>query len=195
MIKVIGNDAFLNFINLNNALLNNFSEKQINIFVIDKNKEIENLAMNKSYKNNENNIKIYLLDKKIKKKINQQYLSSSIFYPIKPTDFANLVKSITFLQALKRYGLSVSNNIAMSLQNHKKTNLTNTEIQILNLLVLGSKVERKLLETKVLNFKKEIYSNSLDSHLVRLRKKIKQINDKIEITSEESKHVKISLST
>ena len=56
MIKVIGNDAFLNFINLNNALLNNFSEKQINIFVIDKNKEIENLVINKSYKNNENNI-------------------------------------------------------------------------------------------------------------------------------------------
>ena len=123
MIKVIGNDAFLNFINLNNALLNNFSEKQINIFVIDKNKEIENLVINKSYKNNENNIKIYLLDKKIKKKINQQYLSSSIFYPIKPTDFANLVKSITFLQALKRYGLSVSNNIAMSLQN---TNMQDT---------------------------------------------------------------------
>ena len=76
-----------------------------------------------------------------------------------------------------------------------KTNLTNTEIQILNLLVLGSKVERKLLEKKVLNFKNEIASNSLDSHLVRLRKKIKPINKNIEIVSKESKSINIALST
>ncbi len=89
----------------------------------------------------------------------------------------------------------VENNVVTNLKNNKKINLTNTEMQILNLLVLCSRVERKFLEKKVLNFKNEISSNSLDSHLVRLRKKIRQLNANIEITSKESKHININLST
>ena len=96
---------------------------------------------------------------------------------------------------LKKYGLLVENNVVTNLKNDKKINLTNTEMQILNLLVLCSRVERKFLEKKVLNFKNEIFSNSLDSHLVRLRKKIRQLNENIEITSKESKHININLST
>jgi len=91
--------------------------------------------------------------------------------------------------------LLVENNVVTNLKNNKKINLTNTEMQILNLLVLCSRVERKFLEKKVLNFKNEISSNSLDSHLVRLRKKIRQLNANIEITSKESKHININLST
>lgn len=200
MIRVFGSSLFINFINLNKHLLDNFFDpnifkKQANVFFVENNNEIENLIKKNNYPNSEANIKIYFVNKQNKNNINPKYLSSSIFYPIKPLEFLNQVKSITLTQLLKKYGLFVRANIISNLQNEKKTNLTNTEIQLLNLLVLGAKVERKFLEKKVLNFKNEIASNSLDSHLVRLRKKIKTVNNKIEITSKESKHININLST
>ena len=199
MIKAIGNNSFKNFVNLNKALLENIFDpkvfnKKINLFTIDSESEIKNIKKNKNNLINEETISIYIANKRNKIYINQKHLSHIIFYPLKPNEFLNLIKSITIADLLKKYGLLVENNIVSDLQKDKKTNLTNTEIQILSLLVLGSKVERKLLEKKALNFKNEIASNSLDSHLVRLRKKIKQINKNIEIVSQESKSINIALS-
>jgi len=199
MIKVIGNNSFKNFVNLNKALLENIFDpkvfnKKINLFTIDSESEIKNIKKNKNNLINEETISIYIANKRNKIYINQKHLSHIIFYPLKPNEFLNLIKSITIADLLKKYGLLAENNIVSNLQKDKKTNLTNTEIQILSLLVLGSKVERKLLEKKALNFKNEIASNSLDSHLVRLRKKIKQINKNIEIVSKESKSINIALS-
>ena len=199
MIKAIGNNSFKNFVNLNKALLENIFDpkvfnKKINLFTIDSESEIKNIKKNKNNLINEETISIYIANKRNKIYINQKHLSHIIFYPLKPNEFLNLIKSITIADLLKKYGLLAENNIVSNLQKDKKTNLTNTEIQILSLLVLGSKVERKLLEKKALNFKNEIASNSLDSHLVRLRKKIKQINKNIEIVSKESKSINIALS-
>ena len=199
MIKAIGNNSFKNFVNLNKALLENIFDpkvfnKKINLFTIDSESEIKNIKKNKNNLINEETISIYIANKRNKIYINQKHLSHIIFYPLKPNEFLNLIKSITIADLLKKYGLLAENNIVSNLQKDKKTNLTNTEIQILSLLVLGSKVERKLLEKKALNFKNEIASNSLDSHLVRLRKKIKQINKNIEIVSQESKSINIALS-
>ena len=146
-------------------------------------------------KKNEDDVIIYIVNKVNKKNINKEYLISTIFYPIKPHEFLSSIESITIAQLLKKYGLLVENNVVTNLKNNKKINLTNTEMQILNLLVLCSRVERKFLEKKVLNFKNEISSNSLDSHLVRLRKKIRQLNENIEITSKESKHIKQTFSS
>ena len=200
MIKVIGNNSFKNFVNLNRALLENIFDqnvfnKKIKLVIIDSETEIKNIKTNNNDLIKEETINIFVSNKTNKIHIDQKYLSHIIFYPIKPNEFLNLIQSITTAELLKLYGLIVKNNVVSNLQKNIKTNLTNTEIQILNLLVLGSKVERKFLEKKVLNFKNEIASNSLDSHLVRLRKKIKPINKNIEIVSKESKSINIALST
>ena len=168
---------------------------QINLFVVNNENQIKKPQTKINYSKNEDNIDIYIVNKINKNKINQEHFLKTIFYPIKPNEFLSSIYFITLDQLLKKFGLLVKSNTVANLQNDKKTILTNTEIQILNLLVLGSKVERKFLERKVLNFKNEISSNSLDSHLVRLRKKIKLINKNIEIISKESKHINITLST
>jgi len=200
MIKVFGNNLFTSFINLNNNLLDSFFDfnifkNKISIFFIKNNNEIEKLFTKNRHLKNGSDIKIFFVEKNNKKNIHQEHFSYSIFYPIKPHEFLNLIQSITLIQLLKRYGLFIDNNIVSNLQKNKTTNLTNTESLLLKLLILGSKVERRFLEKKVLNFKNEISSNSLDSHLVRLRKKIKKVNERIEITSKESKHINIYLST
>ena len=197
MISVIGSTPFGDFVNLNKGLLekifgSNVLKTKINLFVINNEGVIDSSKKNKK---NEDDVIIYIVNKVNKKNINKEYLISTIFYPIKPHEFLSSIESITIAQLLKKYGLLVENNVVTNLKNDKKIGLTNTEMQILNLLVLCSRVERKFLEKKVLNFKNEISSNSLDSHLVRLRKKIRQLNENIEITSKESKHININLST
>ena len=195
MIKVFGSSELINFLKLNNVLKNEIFDIEINLFILNNFREIDNLASNEGYAIKKNEIKIYFLEKSIKKTINDKHLPNCIFYPVKPNDFVNLLSRSVLSQLFEQYGLAVTNNIVSGLKDDKKSNLTNTELQLLIQLVIGSKVERKLLEKKVLNFKHEISSNSLDSHLVRLRKKIKLINKKIEITSKESKHVSMFLST
>ena len=200
MISVIGNKSFMNFFNLNKNISTVIFDsvpfkKDINLFFIQSAEDVQSLKTNKAYSKSAEDIKIYFVSKKNQKNIHQKYLSNTIFYPIRPHKFLNLIRTISFTHILKKYGLTLDNNNLGDLQKNIQINLTNTELKILNILILGTKIERKLLEKEALNFKNEITSNSLDSHLVRLRKKVKQINNKIEIISKESKYINLIIST
>ena len=98
MIKVNGSDSLSSFINLNNFVLENiFSsniyKKKINLIIADSDSEFKNPKKNNSNVNNDNELVIYIINKRNKKKINQKYLFYTIFYPIKPHEFLNLIQS------------------------------------------------------------------------------------------------------
>ena len=200
MISVIGNKSVMNFFNLNKNISTVIFDsvpfkKDISLFFIQSADDFQSLKTNKAYSKSAEDIKIYFVSKKNQKNIHQKYLSNTIFYPIRPHKFLNLIRFICFTHILKKYGLTLDNNNLGDLQKNIQINLTNTELKILNILILGTKIERKVLEKEALNFKNEITSNSLDSHLVRLRKKVKQLNNKIEIISKESKYINLIIST
>jgi len=180
----------MDFFNLNKNILNKNILKKINLLILSDDNDAKNLIRKKI--NFNETINVLFANKKNKKHIKQPFFANTIFYPISPYNFLILANSIICSQSLEKFGLSIENNTLKGQQN-KKSSLTNTEVQILYALVLNKEVERKELEKDVLNFKNEITSNSLDSHLVRLRKKIKHVNSKIEITSTKSKHINIIL--
>ena len=75
-----------------------------------------------------------------------------------------------------------------SITNHQQdlsSQLTDVENYILNTLFREKKIKKTILEKDALKIKKEINSSSLDSHLNRIRKKLKLINSNISISSKD----------
>ena len=121
MIKVIGNNSFKNFVDLNKVLLENIFDqnvfnKKINLVIIDSEIEIKNIKTNKNDLIKEETINIFVINKTNKIHIDQKYLSHIIFYPIKPNEFLNLIQSITTAELLKLYGLIVKNNVVSKIK-------------------------------------------------------------------------------
>ena len=82
--------------------------------------------------------------------------------------------------------------VMRNIDNEKKTYLTETEFRILNFLLKYKVVSKNNLKTKVLNLKISIDTRSLESHLSRIRKKIKIIESKVKIISVEQECIQVS---
>ena len=74
----------------------------------------------------------------------------------------------------------------INLKDEKGAYLTLPEKDILILLFERQKVEKNFLLENVLKLRKDIKTNSIESHLTRIRKKLLSINSKIEIISKEN---------
>ena len=81
------------------------------------------------------------------------------------------------------------NNLILNKTTGKKTYLTETEASIFKLLLIEKNINREILKKKILNIKTDIETKSLESHLSRIRKKIKEVDPLIEITSQDSKQI------
>ena len=65
--------------------------------------------------------------------------------------------------------------------------LTKLELEILSHLIIEKESTKKYIQEKILNIKSTIETNSLDSHLTRIRKKLTQINTSVKIQSKKEK--------
>ena len=65
--------------------------------------------------------------------------------------------------------------------------LTKLELEILSHLIIEKESTKKYIQEKILNIKSNIETNSLDSHLTRIRKKLTQINTSVKIQSKKEK--------
>ena len=71
--------------------------------------------------------------------------------------------------------------------NSKEALLTSPEKNILSELIKNNTLSKKLIEKNILNIRSGVITNSLDSHLTRIRRKLNSVDSKIKIITKESK--------
>ena len=103
----------------------------------------------------------------------------------------NQIKTITenFIENMKIsfYDIIIVNEKMTNINNNSFCYLTKLEAEILSYLINEKEGTKKHIQENILNIKSTIQTNSLDSHLTRIRKKMYQINTSIKIQSKNEK--------
>ena len=79
--------------------------------------------------------------------------------------------------------IELNNNFITNTNTKEKNYLTQAENLILYKLFSERVVNKKLLERDVLEIKQDLNTSSIESHLNRIRKKLKKINSDFSVTS------------
>lgn len=143
--------------------------------------------------NNKKNLIVLFLPKHLKKTKFKDSEYEIIFYPT-PIDFFEKNLKIGLVQKKISYKdiMLGDEGAIININNEKKTYLTEMELRIFNFLLKNKTVSKNNFKTQVLNLKITIDTRSLESHLSRIRKKIKAIESKIKIISIDQEHIQIS---
>jgi len=94
-----------------------------------------------------------------------------------------------FVQNLKVqfHDLSLYNEKLINLNNDNFCYLTKIELEILTYLIRKKETSKNLIKENILNIKSNIETNSLESHLSRIRKKINTLKSKVKIQTKNEK--------
>ena len=118
-----------------------------------------------------------------------QYLNNNQFIKV-PTSI-NQIKTITenFLENIQItfQDIVIDNEKMTNIKNKSFCYLTKLESEILSYLIIEKQSTKKYIQENILNIKSTIQTNSLDSHLTRIRKKMNKINTVIKIQSKNEK--------
>ena len=112
------------------------------------------------------------------------------YYPIKISSFEEMLEILVF-NSFYIGDIVVEGNYVINKQVNKKIYFTETQINILKLLISLGSVEKEKLKKDILNINSILDTKSLESHLSRIRKKLLEINSKITITSTENKNIQL----
>ena len=88
---------------------------------------------------------------------------------------------------IKFHDITIVNEKLTNEKNNYFCYLTKLELEILSHLIIEKESTKKYIQEKILNIKSTIETNSLDSHLTRIRKKLTQINTSVKIQSKKEK--------
>ena len=103
----------------------------------------------------------------------------------------NQIKTIieNFLENIKiiYHDITIINEKMTNINNNSFCYLTKLESEILSYLIYEKESTKNYIQENILNMKGTIKTNSLDSHLTRIRKKMSQINTSIKIKSKNEK--------
>ena len=94
-----------------------------------------------------------------------------------------------FIQNLKVqfHDLSLYNEKLINLDNDNFCYLTKIELEILTYLIRKKETNKNFIKENILNIKSNIETNSLESHLSRIRKKMNTIKTKVKIQTKNEK--------
>ena len=107
-----------------------------------------------------------------------------------PTSLNNIKNKIeNFIQNLKIYfhDISINNEKLTNLKNNSFCYLTKVELEILTCLVREKETSKKFIKQNILKIKSNIETNSLESHLTRIRKKFNKIETAVKIQTKNEK--------
>tara|TARA_X000000950_G_scaffold283706_1_gene385152 strand:- start:1336 stop:1932 length:597 start_codon:yes stop_codon:yes gene_type:complete len=189
--------------------INIFSDKKIKFFFSELFSDYElffkGLSEIQNYiENNSVNIIVLNDDKSTKlfdlKKLKGNYLIISNIinqsmninnHLIKTPTPINQIKTITenFVENIKVifHDITIINEKMTNINNNSFCYLTKLESEILSYLIYEKESTKKYIQENILKIKGTIKTNSLDSHLTRIRKKMSQINTSIKIKSKSEK--------
>ena len=107
--------------------------------------------------------------------------------PLSINHFKNRIEN--FVQNLKVqfHDLSLYNEKLINLDNDNFCYLTKIELEILTHLIRKKETSKNFIKENILNIKSNIETNSLESHLSRIRKKMNTIKTKVKIQTKNEK--------
>jgi len=152
-----------------------------NIIIINNDKDYNKI----NFENINNNFLIFsnLINRKLSINNSLQLLNT-------PTSVNNIKNKIeNFIQNLKIYfhDISINNEKLTNLKNNSFRYLTKVELEILKCLVREKAISKKFIKENILKIKSNIETNSLESHLTRIRKKLKDIEATVKIRTKNEK--------
>ena len=154
---------------------NNIKTSQANIIIISNKNDID-LIDNKSV--NDNFLIIsYLKNINLNFTNNSNILSCPISINIIKNRIENFVQNIK----VQFHDISIYNEKLINLNNDSFCRLTKIELEILTFLIREKKTSKNLIKENILNIKSNIETNSLESHLTRIRKKLNTVKTKVKI--------------
>ena len=189
--------------------INIFLDTKIELFLIDlfSDYELSFIDLNEIhefYENTGTNI-IFLNNKESArlidfKKLNENFLIVSNLniknlninnQLIKIPKSINNIKTIieNFIENLKIkfHDITIVNEKLTNINNNSFCYLTKLESEILTYLIVEKESTKKYIQENILNIKSTIQTNSLDSHLTRIRKKMYKIKASVKIQSKSEK--------
>ena len=95
-----------------------------------------------------------------------------------PTSIDHMKNTIeNFINNLKVsfHDISVENEKLTNLNNNSFCYLTKVEFEILSFLISEKETSKRIIKKNILNIKSNVETNSLESHLTRIRKKMNKI--------------------
>ena len=148
--------------------INNIEEaKLINFKKLDKNFLIISKLRN-NYFNSNQNIKV------ISSPISINYLKNTI---------ENFIQNLR----VQFHDISIDNEKLINSKNNYFCYLTKAELEILSYLIKERETTKDFIKENILNIKSNIETNSLESHLTRIRKKMNKVKTSVKIKTKNEK--------
>ena len=121
------------------------------------------------------------------KKLNFNYKLNILDSPLSINNLKNRIEY--FVQNLKVqfHDLSLHKEKLINLDNDNFCYLTKIELEILTYLIRKKETSKNFIKENILNIKSNIETNSLESHLSRIRKKLNTIKTKVKIQTKNEK--------
>ncbi len=191
-LNVYLNDNVKNFIS---SLLNHYDlilnkletitsknlKTQANIIIINNKKDLNSVNFNNVNDN-------YLIFSSLK--FNNTKLNKNINLINTPISINHIKNKIeNFLQNIKIqfHDISICNEKITNLNNNSFCYLTKVEFEILSYLIREKETSKNFIKQNILNIKRNIETNSLESHLTRIRKKMNKVNTTVKIQTKSEK--------
>lgn len=112
--------------------------------------------------------------------------------PIPITHLKNTILNFTQNLKIHFYDISIDNEKLINLKNNSFCYLTKVELEILKYLIREKEATKSFIKENILNIKSSIETNSLESHLTRIRKKMNKVHTSVKIRT---KSEKLSITT
>ena len=103
--------------------------------------------------------------------------------PLSISKFLDNINQIINKKKHAHRNIELNNNFITNKNTKEKNHLTQAESLILFKLFSEKSINKKLLERDVLDIKQDLNTSSIESHLNRIRKKLKKIDSDFSISS------------
>ena len=114
-------------------------------------------------------------------------LKKNMVAPLSISKFVDKINEIINKKKHAFGNIELNNNFITNKKTKEKNYLTHVENLILNKLFSEKTINKKLLERDVLDIKQDLNTSSIESHLNRIRKKLKKINSDFSVSSKNNK--------
>ncbi len=160
---------------------NAFNNNQANLIIINDNNDIKTI-------NPDSLIDNYLIISNSKNNNLSLNKNKNIFFsPTTITLIKNKVDNLVQNLKLHFHDISIDNEKIINLNNNYFCYLTKVELEILGFLIREREASKNLIKENILNIKSNIETNSLESHLTRIRKKMNKVKTNVKIQTKSEK--------
>ena len=121
------------------------------------------------------------------KNINQNIYNQLFKIPKSINNLKTIIENFLENLKIKFHDIAIVNEKLTNINNNSFCYLTKLESEILTYLIIEKESTKKYIQENILNIKSTIQTNSLDSHLTRIRKKMYKIKTSVKIQSKSEK--------